>query len=59
MSKAFDTVKRKDLFDILKDTLDEDKLHMIKILTLNVQSELARPWENTSTPILEYHKETV
>ncbi len=36
---------------------------MIKILVdaiINIlQSELARPSENTSTPILEYHKEIV
>ncbi len=52
----------KDLFDILKDTLEEDKLHMFKMLVIDIkhiQLELERPWENTSTPILEYPKETV
>eukprot|EP00794_Sanderia_malayensis_P018431 gene18431-biopygen12371 len=37
MSKAFDTVRRKDLFDILKEILYDDEVHMIKILVENVK----------------------
>eukprot|EP00794_Sanderia_malayensis_P008267 gene8266-biopygen6685 len=37
MSKGFDTVRRKDLFDILKEILDDDELHMIKILVEDVK----------------------
>ena len=36
MSKAFDTVKRKDMFEILKEVLDDDELHIIKLLVENV-----------------------
>ena len=32
MSKAFDTVRRSELFTILKEVLDEDELHLVKIL---------------------------
>ena len=31
MTKALDTVKRKDLFDIPKEVLDENELHIIKL----------------------------
>ena len=37
MSKAFDTVRRDKLFLILKDILDQDELHMMKILIENVK----------------------
>ena len=33
MSKAFDTVNRKTLFEDLEDVLEEDELHLISILT--------------------------
>ena len=36
MSKAFDTVRRKDLLDILKEVLEPDELHMMKILVEDV-----------------------
>ena len=36
MSKAFDTVKGKGLFDILREVLDEDELHRIELLVENV-----------------------
>ena len=35
MSKAFDKVMRKDLFEILKEVLNEDELHIIKIFVKN------------------------
>ena len=37
MSKAFDTVRRNELFKILKEVLDNDDLHMMKILVENVK----------------------
>ena len=37
MSKAFDTVNRKTLFEILSEILDPDELHIMKILTENVK----------------------
>ncbi len=37
MSKAFDTVSRNDLFDILREILDEDEIHMITILVEEVK----------------------
>ncbi len=37
MSKAFDTVRRNDLFDVRKDILDEDEIHIIKILVEDVK----------------------
>ncbi len=37
MSKAFDTVRRNELFKILKEVLDDDDLHMMKILVENVK----------------------
>ena len=37
MSKAFDTVRRAELFKILKGILKEDELHMMKILVENVK----------------------
>ncbi len=37
MSKAFDTVRRNDLFDVLKEIIDKDEIHMIKILAENVK----------------------
>ncbi len=36
-SNAFDIVRRNDLFDVLKEFLDEDEIHMIKILIENVK----------------------
>ena len=36
MSKAFDTVRRKDLINILKEVLDDDEIHIMKILLQNV-----------------------
>ena len=33
MSKAFDTVNREKLFEILENTLEKDELHLLKILT--------------------------
>ena len=36
MSKAFDTVQRKSLFDELQEILPEDKLHMLYILINDV-----------------------
>ena len=36
MSKAFDTVRRNDLFTILEDILEVDELHMMKILVEDV-----------------------
>ncbi len=35
--KAFDTVRRKDPFDILKEILDEDEIHIIMILVEDVK----------------------
>ena len=40
MPKAFDTVKRKDLFNILKEVLDEDEIHMIKLLVEDVRLQV-------------------
>ena len=37
MSKAFDTVKRKDLFEILKEVLNDDELHVINLLIENAR----------------------
>ncbi len=37
MSKAFDTVRRNELFDVLREILDEDEIHMIKILVEDVK----------------------
>ncbi len=37
MSKAFDTVDRNTLFEDLKEILDHDELHMLKILIENVE----------------------
>ncbi len=42
MSKVFDTVRRNDLFDVLKEILDKDEIHMIKILIEYV--ELGTIW---------------
>ena len=36
MSKAFDTVNRTKLFEILKTCLGKDEIHILKILTENV-----------------------
>ena len=36
MSKAFDMVRRNELFDILEETLEKDELHMMKILVEDV-----------------------
>ena len=36
MFKAFDTVKKRDPFEILKEVLDDDELHIIKLLVGNV-----------------------
>ena len=35
MSKALDTVRRAELFKILKEILKEDEIHMMKILEEN------------------------
>ena len=40
MSKAFDTVKRPTLLSDLKDFIDEDELHMIKIMLEDVQLQV-------------------
>ena len=40
MSKAFDTVDRKTLHDMLKDTLDKDELHLTTILLKDVQLQV-------------------
>ena len=37
MSKAFDTVERGKLFEILKKILDEDELHLMKVLLQDVK----------------------
>ena len=37
MSKAFNTVRRNELFKILKEVLDKDVLHMMKILLKDVK----------------------
>ncbi len=37
MSKAFDTVRRGELLKIMRDFLDQDELHMMKILIEDVQ----------------------
>jgi len=36
MSKAFDTVRRSELFNILEEALEKDELHMMKILIEDV-----------------------
>ena len=36
MSKAFDTVNRKTLFEILSEVLNQDELHIMKVLTEDV-----------------------
>ena len=36
MSKAFDTVRRNDLIEIIEPILDKDELHLIKILIEDV-----------------------
>ena len=36
MSKAFDTVRRSELFNILEEVLEKDELHMMKILIEDV-----------------------
>ena len=43
MSKAFDTVNRVKLFTILRTFLEEDELHIIKVLTENVM--LSKTWK--------------
>jgi hypothetical protein len=49
MSKAFDTVNRKTLFHILEEILDEDELHILKLLTedvklqVKIEDELGEP----------------
>ena len=40
MSKAFDTVERGKLFEILKKILDEDELHLMKVLLQDVQLQV-------------------
>ena len=40
MSKAFDTVERAKLFKILKNILDEDELHIMKVLIKDVQLQV-------------------
>ena len=40
MSKAFDTVNRKTLFVILSEILDQDELHILKLLTEDVKLEV-------------------
>ena len=37
MSKAFDTVLRKDLLQLMKEILDEDEIHIMKILLTNIK----------------------
>ena len=44
MSKAFDTVQRKTLFDELQEILPEDELHMLYILINDVNLK-----KNTAT----------
>ena len=36
MSRAFDTVKRKNLIQMLKQVLDQDELHLVKLLVKDV-----------------------
>ena len=40
MSKAFDTIERGKLFEILKKILDEDELHLMKVLLQEVQLQV-------------------
>jgi hypothetical protein len=40
MSKAFDTVRRKDLMDQLRMILDQDELHIMKILLKDVRLQV-------------------
>ena len=40
MSKAFDTVERGKLFEILKKIFDEDELHLMKVLSQDVQLQV-------------------
>ena len=40
MSKAFDTVRRNELFKILREILDHDELYMMKILVENVKLKI-------------------
>ena len=40
MSKAFDTVSRKTLFEELEEVLEEDELHLISILTNRSQIQV-------------------
>ena len=37
MSKEFDMVRRNELFKILKEKLDDNDLHMMKMLVENVK----------------------
>ncbi len=54
MSKAFHTVRRNDLFDILREILDEDEIHMIKTLVEDIK--LTVIWDTRSSQTSEYHK---
>ena len=40
MSKAFDTVERGKLFEILQKILDEDELHLMKVLLQDVKLQV-------------------
>ena len=44
MNKAFDTVNRKTLFEILSEILDPDELHIMKLLTGDVKLQVTT-WE--------------
>ena len=50
MSKAFDTVRRSELFNILEEALEKDKLHMMKILIEDVSLK-ARIGKSTGNKI--------
>ena len=58
MSKAFDMAKRTDLFENLKEDLDEDELHIIKIF---VEPNIGALQEDRLKPILfiTYQAETL
>ncbi len=49
MSKAFDTVRRNDIFEVLKEIVGEDEIHMMNLgnkFTINIgvpQGDCLRP----------------
>ena len=59
MSKAFDTVERNNLVELLETTLDSHETYMMKILLKDVKLSvrIGKVFSEKITKTLVYHKE--